>query len=183
MNILKILYCKLVELNISWCPFYKEGGDEAVLHILSAVEIVFVLLVITSIFFLIIKRERKRKAQNTQPTGGFRRRYERVSTDMKMEYRFEKEGEYKEGVLKDICLNGLKIEVNDDMPEVHQRVEFVLDGKKLKLKNEERVKIGGFVVRAVEKKSDKAYDLGIEFYHLFRNQEEMIEAIIKKKKK
>ena len=67
-------------------------------------------------------------------------------------------------------LHGMKIEIDEEVPDIHQRVEFVLDGKKLKLNSNDRVRIGGFVVRVVEKKTKRSIDIGVEFYHLFRKQ-------------
>ena len=180
MELLKDIYFRLLELNQTWVPF-KEQMDIIFYHVLVFIELLLFLLLFVKIMKWLIRdlfKDNKKVIPHSE--GGFRRRYERVEAGLGVEYRFDKTGEYKTGICKDISLNGMKIAINDDMPEINQRVEFVLDGKSMKLSNKERVKIGGFVVRVVEENSKKTYDLGIEFYHLFKNQAEMIEAIIKK---
>ncbi len=181
------IFDKLTDINKAVTSSFAEGLNESYFEILAVIEIFLILVIIfkmlTSFFSGSFRSHRKKDKGDTSRAGGFRRRFDRVSTDIDLDYRLEKEGEYKHGVCRDISVHGMKIEIENENPEIHQRVEFVLDGKKLKLKNDDRVKIGGFVVRVVEKGGKHSYDIGVEFYHLFRKQQEMIEAIIAKKKK
>ncbi len=167
---------KLYNFNKIWLPYVSPEIEDAYIAIVSIAEVIIAAVLIYKIFSLLFKGifcfvSSKPKA--VVYSGGFRRRFERVNADIKVEYRFNKETKYCTGVCKDISLHGMKLEIKNETPEVHQRLEIVIDGKKLKLKTKERVKIGGFVVRVVHKKGGLC-DIGVEFYHLFRPQAELI---------
>lgn len=186
-ELITFFFTSLYEFNKSWAPSVAEDLKGTYLLVITVIEVIIIFLIliklISFLFRGLFSQGSVKKGEDVNYAGGFRRRFNRVPANAKVDYRLDSKETFKEGVLQDISLHGMKIEVNEEMPEMHQRIEFVMDGKNLKLKKDDRVKIGGFIVRVVEKKTNKSYDLGVEFYHLFRNQTEMIEAFIEKKKK
>jgi hypothetical protein len=185
MDLLKGLFFKIVEFNRVWVPFYDKSLGDTYLYIITFFEFLLALLLLFYFFYLVIKdiSGSSKKDALPQGAGGFRRRFERIPVDIKLDYRFDSEEEFKRGICKDLSIKGLRIEIDEDsVPDLKQRVEFVLDGRQMKLKKDERVKVGGFVVRVIDKKTNKSVDIGVEFFHLLRHQHEMIEAVINKMK-
>ncbi len=187
MEFLKKIYFSLFEFNKNILPAIDNpSANKAYINVVCAIEIIlFALIAILIIRWfikqLILSSSGTKKNKIVNYSGGFRRRFERVVTNVPVEYRLDKDGEYSKGVCKDISFHGMKLEINDTNPQLHQRVEIVLDGKKMRLPSKDRIKVGGFIVRVVKKKN-KVFDVGIEFYHLFKNQLELIESLMEKKR-
>jgi hypothetical protein len=185
MDLLKGLFFIIVEFNRAWVPFYDKSLGDIYLYIITLFEFVLAILLLFYFFYLVIKdiSGSSKKDALPQVAGGFRRRFERIPVDLKIDYRFDSQEEFKKGICKDLSVKGLRIEIDEDsVPDLKQRVEFVLDGRQLKLNKDERVKVGGFVVRVIDKKTNKSVDIGVEFFHLLKHQHEMIEAVINKMK-
>jgi len=180
-------YDYLFQVNHNFLPLLENDSiNKVYIHSMCVIEIVFVVLLVIWFFKVLFSPLnglfKSSKTKTVSYSGGFRRRFERVNTNVPVEYRLDRDGEYSKGICRDISLHGMKLELNADDPQLHQRVEVVIDGKRLRLPSKERIKIGGFIVRVVKKKN-KVFDVGVEFYHLFKNQMQLIESLMKKKKK